>query len=188
MSITLSQNRIAPNPRFFGRFHRFANSKLRLQLSIWVLIVSQYDIYQKDAVLDAPPPPIPQFAIQSLFVESFRTMHNFWCTFTATQGIVIRSPIREWEVKEHRQLHLLRLYHIVIRSELNCLFGTKVLSSWQWGSALWKTRPRVCGFMSAPGNKPAKTQRVRFLDGSGSEPHLLSGSNPDHWRVTRTRC
>jgi len=33
------------------------------------MIVSQYDIYVKDAVLDALSPPILQCAIRSLFVE-----------------------------------------------------------------------------------------------------------------------
>ena len=33
--------------------------------------------------------------------------------------------------------------------------------------------------MSGPGNKPAKTNRVGFLDGSGTEPNRVSGPNPD---------
>jgi len=53
---TPSQNRTPPNPRFFGRFPISANLELWLQFSIWVLILSQYDIYVTDAVLDALSP------------------------------------------------------------------------------------------------------------------------------------
>jgi len=41
--------------------------------------------------------------------------------------------------------------------------------------------------MSGPGNKPAKTQWVRFLAGSGTETNQTAGRNPDHWRATRIR-
>jgi hypothetical protein len=47
----------------------FPNSELWLQLNIQLVIVSQYDIYVKDAVLDALSPPIVHFAMRSLLVE-----------------------------------------------------------------------------------------------------------------------
>jgi len=126
-----------PIPRFFGWFHIFTNSELWLQLSIWVLIVSQYDIYVKDAALDARSLAILQFAIRSAYVESLRKWPNFGHYFTANQHIVIGSKIGQWEVKEHLKLRVLRIYHIVIKSELKYLIGGKVLSSCGWGSAVW---------------------------------------------------
>jgi len=147
-----------PNPRFFGRFHSFANSGLWLQLSIWVLIVSQYDIYVKHTILHALSPPIVQFVIQSLFIKSFRKTPNFLHYFTATQWIVIRSQFGEWKVKEHLKLHLLHIYHIVIRSQLKYLIGAKDLSSRKWGSVVWYNWPKNCGFISGPGTNHAKTE------------------------------
>jgi len=47
----------------------FTNSELWLQLTIPVFIVSQYNIYLKDAVIDALSPPILQVAMRSLFIE-----------------------------------------------------------------------------------------------------------------------
>jgi hypothetical protein len=56
-------------------------------------------------------------------------MLNIRRSVTASQRIVIGSQIREWEVKEHLKLHVLRIYHIVIRSKLQYLIGAKLLSS-----------------------------------------------------------
>jgi len=80
------------------------------------MILSHYDVYVEDAVLDALSPPILQCAIRSLFVVLLQKSPNCQGYFTATQQIVIVSHIGEWEVKEHLKLHLLRIYHIVIRS------------------------------------------------------------------------
>ena len=62
------------NPQFLAGFIileilNFPNWDHGLQLSIWVVIVSQYHIYVKDAPRDPRSPPILQFAIWSLFVE-----------------------------------------------------------------------------------------------------------------------
>ena len=92
------------------------------------MIVSPYDIYVKEAALDALLLPILQFAIRSLFVVSLRKTLNSRRYFTATERIVIGSQIREWEVKGHQKLHLLRIYHMVIRAQLKYLIGAKVLS------------------------------------------------------------
>jgi len=71
------------------------------------VIVSQYDIYVKDTLLYALPPPNLQVAMRSLFVVSLRKTTNFRPYFTATDRIVIRLQIGELEVKEHVSLHLL---------------------------------------------------------------------------------
>jgi len=137
MSLTLSNNGTALNPCFFGQFHIFANWEHWLQLSIWVLIISQYSIYVKDAVFDALLPPILQCAIQSLFIELLWHYAKNEAFFTVTRRMLIISQIEQLEVKEHLKLHLLHIYHIVIWSKLKYLIGAKVLSSWQWGSAAY---------------------------------------------------
>jgi len=92
---TPSRNRTAPNRWIFGWFHNFANSEHWLQLSIWVLIVSQYDIYVIDADLHGLSPTVPHLAIQSIFVESVQKTPNFWRYFTGTRRILIGLQIGE---------------------------------------------------------------------------------------------
>ena len=116
-------------PAVFWRFLILAQSQLWLQLSIWVLIVSQYHIYVKDSDLDALSPPILQFAIRVLVVELlWKNTHN-WAFFEVTQWMLIGSQIEEREVKEQLTVHLLRIYHIVIQSKLKYFIGPKVPSS-----------------------------------------------------------
>jgi len=101
---------------------------------------------------------------------------------------MIGSQIEEYEVKQHLTLHLVHIYHIVIRSKLRYLIGAKGLSPWEWGSAVWLARAKHRGFISGPGNNPSKTEQVKFLDCSGTELKSVSCPNPDHWRVTQTLC
>jgi hypothetical protein len=93
------------------------------------VFVTQYDIYVKDAVLNAVSPPIFQFVIRSQFVLSLQQSHSFRRYLTPTQRIVIESQLGECEVKEYLKLHLLYIYYIVIPSQLKCLIGAKVLCS-----------------------------------------------------------
>jgi len=159
----------ALNLLYFGQFHNFANSKPLLQLSIWVLIISQYDIYVNNAVLDAISPHILHIAIWSIVVELLWNNDENWVFFAMTQQILIGLQRGEQEVKEHANLHLLGIYHIVIWSELKYLTGAKVLSVPKWGPAVCWTRPNNHGFICSPGNNPAKTKQ-------------------DCWRVTPTHC
>ena len=99
------------------------------------MIVSQYDIYAKDAVLDGLSPPILQFAIRSLFIELLSNNAENLASVEATQRIVIGSQIGDQVVKEHLKLDLLRIYHIVIRSKLKNLIGAKDLSLRKCGTA-----------------------------------------------------
>jgi hypothetical protein len=92
------------------------------------VIVLRNDTYVKDSVIDALLPPFPQFAIQSLLVKSFRKTRKFQPGFAATGRIVIGSQIGQCGVKANQKLHLLRIYYIVIRSQLKCLIGAKALS------------------------------------------------------------
>jgi hypothetical protein len=69
-------------------------------------------------------------------------------------------------VKEGLKLHNLRTDHIVIRAELKYLIavtvaGTANMEPW---SRFNPAKNR--GFMSGPGNKPAKPERVGLLGGS----------------------
>jgi len=75
---TPSKNRITPNLWFFGWLHTFANPELRLQLSISVLIVPQYDIYVNDALWHSLSPPFLLFAIRSISVELLWNNANNW--------------------------------------------------------------------------------------------------------------
>jgi len=69
--------------------------------------------------------------------------------FEATQRIVIVSQIGEWEMKEHLKLHLLCIYHNVIRSQLKYLVGAKTVSLRKRGT----------------GQKPAGSVQFGFLMG-----------------------
>jgi hypothetical protein len=51
-----------------------------------------------------------------------------------------------------------------------------------------KTRVKPTGWRVRVWVWPAKSQRVGFLAGSGTELTRFCGPNPDRWRVIRTRC
>ena len=74
-------------------------------------------------------------------------MPNFRRYFTATQRIVIRLQIGEWEGKLHLKLHLFSTYHIVIPSELKYVNGAKVLSVRQCGTGRNTTGSVRFGFL-----------------------------------------
>jgi len=139
------------------------DSELWLQLSIWVLILSEYDIHVKDAVFHVLSPPVLHFAIKSIFVVLLRKISNFWHYFTATQRILIRSQSGGLDVEEHAKLHVLRIYHIVIQSELKYWIGAKVLS--------W----RNC----ETGQKTAGSVLFGLLIGLNPLHWCPFGSNPD---------
>jgi len=67
----------------------------------------------------------------------------------------------------------------MIRSELKCLIGDKVLSSQKWGSAVCRIRPQDRDFMSGLGNNPAETNCVGFSPGSRTEPNRTAVQNLD---------
>jgi hypothetical protein len=126
------KNQTGLNPQFFGCFKNFATSELYLQFSIPVQIISQYDVHANDAVLDAISHPIHQFGIQGrlFWLLWINTKSGAFCE--ATQPIWIWSEIEEWAVREHHQLDLLRIYHILIQSKLTSLIGAKVWSMRKW--------------------------------------------------------
>jgi hypothetical protein len=69
-------------------------------------------------------------------------------------------------VNELVEMHILRIHHVMIRSELKYLIGAKVAGTVLWDHGPGSTRPKNRGFMSGPGNNPAETERVGFLAGS----------------------
>jgi hypothetical protein len=119
-----------------GGWNIFSHWDLWLELSIWVVIVWQYNIYVKHAHLDALSAAFLKLVIRSLFVALLRKMLRFRHNFPTTQRKAIGSQIREWEVKDHLKLHLLHIYYFVIWSQLKYLIGVKDLSLWNLGSAV----------------------------------------------------
>ena len=69
-------------------------------------------------------------------------------------------------MKARLELHNLRTDHVMIRLELKYLIGAKVAETVKWNRGAGTTRPKNRGFMSGPGNNPAKTERFGFLGGS----------------------
>jgi hypothetical protein len=82
---------------------------------------------------------------------------------TATLRILVESQIWEREVKARLNLHNLRTDHVMIRSELKYLTGTKVGGTAKWNHGPGRAQPKNRGFISGPGNKPAKRMGVGFL-------------------------
>jgi len=66
-------------------------------------------------------------------------------------------------VKQHAQLHLLHIYHILIWTELKYLIGGKVLSLQKWGSAVCKARPKFLRFGCSLGLEPLITRWLNSL-------------------------
>jgi len=100
---------------------------------------------------------------------------QIWSYFTANQWIFVQSKIWQREVKEGLTLHDLHTDHIVIRSELKYLIEATVA-----GTANMEPRSgfNPAGFMSGPGNKPAKPEGVGLLGGSWPGPGLSRRFQP----------
>jgi len=163
-----------------------------LRLSIWVLIVSQHDQYVDCAVLVALSPPAFRFAIWQVFVESRSKTRRF-----RLKSPIISQPLNEYQSDRKSESGRWK-------SEYDCTIYVLImlwydqnsktqLEPKEWEPYIWNcgpvpTQPNTCSSKSGLGNKPTKTQRVRFSAGSGTEPNRTAGQNPDHWRVTRTRC
>ena len=112
----------------------FANWEHWLSSSIWVLIISQFNIYVHYAVLNASSPPSLQCPFRSIFVDSSYKNNYIWACFPVTRQILITSQNGELEGKEHPKQQNLHIYGIVIRAELTDLFGPKVLSLQKCGT------------------------------------------------------
>jgi hypothetical protein len=69
-------------------------------------------------------------------------------------------------VKERLELHNLHTDHIMIPSELKYLIGAKVAGTVNMEPRSGYNPAKTRGFMSGPGNNPAKTARFGFLEGS----------------------
>lgn len=171
MCFTWSNNRTTLNLGFFCRLHIFTNWECFPQLSFWVIIILQYDIYVQDAGLDTLSPPVLQFAIQSLFIVSFGETLNFRRYSTANQWIVIRSRIGQWEVRAHLKLHIASINRIVIWSQIEYLIGAKVLSTQKYDSAAWYTWLKHRRLMPSPGYITVETAQLSILGKSRTEQH-----------------
>jgi len=92
------------------------------------------------------------------------------------------------EVKQLITQHNLCNPDVMIQSELKNCIPDKTVGTIKLELRSVPTRPKTLFSMSGPGNNPAVTKRVGFLDGCGSVLYHFSGPNPDRWPVTRTRC
>ena len=151
------------------------------------MVVSQYDIDIKGALIEALSPPILQFAFRSLFIVSLRE-HLLSALFHSNPTNCDR--VANWRTGGKRAFITASSMYIsccdtITTQILDCSQST------DFG------RIRLCSminpaknhaFMSGQGTNPAKTKQLGFLHGSGTGPNLVSGTNPDHWRDTRTRC
>jgi len=123
-------------------------------------------------------------------IEIPRIWPGQWRYFTVIRWILVQSQICQWEVKERLKLHNQCTDHIVIRSELKYSIGAKVAGTVIWNRGQGSTRSKHRGFMSGPGNEPAKTERVGSLDGSrpgpGSSGRFQHGPKPGNPEPLRT--
>ena len=121
------------------------NSELWLQLSIWVLIVSQYDIYINDTVLHALSPPIPHFVIQTVFVMSLQKTAQFSAIFHSNSTNV--DQIAQWTIQGERASKTASFTYIsycdMIRTQiLSWSASSELAKLWNW--------PQNRGFGAVP--------------------------------------
>jgi hypothetical protein len=90
--------------------------------------------------------------------------------------------------KYHLRLHLLLIYHVVMRSQLIYIIRSKVQSLRKLGSAAPYTRQTHSVIMSSPGYHLAKTARFSFLDGSGTEQNSTPIRILDQSLVLQLSC
>lgn len=171
--------RTAPKPAIFGaRLEPDRGSKLRVlqvsfKLSIWVFIVSQYNLYLVYTILYALSSPIPRFPIGSIFiaflwneVESHDISPVFHSNSTDIDQIENRRAGGEWA--PNTALFMYRLSHDTIRTQrLNCRETSKLpLKGFQVETD--KNAP-VLLFRVI---KPVAMVLVPALSGTGTEPWL----------------
>jgi hypothetical protein len=73
---------------------------------------------------------------------------------------LVRSQICKWEVKEQPELHILRIHHVTIRSELKHFIGARYLGLQRPGYEV-ETVPNANGPGISCGKSVAKV-RFRF--------------------------
>jgi len=110
------------------------NTECWLQFSIYILIVSEYNIIHKSTDLDPLSPPILHFEMWSTFVV-LRSNHtgHLWL-IVATKPISFRSLIVAQDAKDHLMLCALLIYHTVILMEIKYLIAAKILSGQKCGN------------------------------------------------------
>jgi len=145
-------------------------------------------IYVSNVILHTLSPPILQFVIWLVFIESLWDSPNSQRFFTATQRILIGSQTEEQEVNEQANQHLLHIYHIAIRLETKFLIGVKVLSLRKWVSAVGETRPRDRDCRCGPGLELLVIRWFASLAVPKLNQGLCSGAHPDQGRVCWNRC
>ena len=163
-----------------------------LQLSIWVLLVSQHDQHVDCAVLVAFSPPAFRFVIGQVFIDSRSKTPKFRVKFA-----IISQPLHEYQsdcIFECKRWISGKSWTIYVLAMLwyqhdsNTQLEPKLVGLYEWNRGPVPTPSNTHGSMSGPGNKSRNTKRICSSDTSVTEPNRTSGQNLDRWQVTWTRC
>jgi len=161
--------------RFYHQKPGIPSSRFSLQISIWVMIISWYGQYVHCAALAALSPPTVRYAIGLIFVELLSKTRDFYWKY----GVISQRFYEYWSdhKSESGTCKSAKNCTIYVRTisryehNSNTWFEPKVQEPYIWNCGPVPTWPKTHGSMSGPGNDPAKTARVRFLAGSGTEPN-----------------
>jgi len=149
--------------RFYHQTPGHWNWPFWLQLSIWVLIVSQHDQYVDCAVLVALSPPAFRFALWEAFVESRSKTRQ-----SRLQSAIISQPLNEYQ--SDRQSESRRW-----KSDYNCTIYVPCCDTIRTRILNWSQRSRNRMIGTAvpfqPGQIPAILCPVRVTN-----PPRQSGS------------
>jgi hypothetical protein len=169
--------------RFYYQKPGISCSEVWLQLSIWVLIVSQHDQYIDCAVLVTLSPPAFRFAIQQVFGESWSNTHQFHLIPGITSQPLnkyqsdYKFECSRWQSVESWTIYILTMSWY--DQNTNTLLEPKLDESYSWNHGPVRTWSNTHGSMCGLANDPTKKMRVRFLAGSGTELNRTAVQNLD---------
>lgn len=101
------------------------------------------------------------------------------CYFIVTQWSLIRLQIGDLGAKDHRKLHLLPIYHVVIQWELKNLIAANIVGTIKWNCSQVPNRPKTLTFWSSPGQHPEEVTQFCALAVPNRDWGLCSVCNPD---------
>jgi len=107
--------------------------------------------------------------IHWMVIENPLISAKMWCYFTANPQILVQLQIWKREVEERIILHNLHINHVMIWWDLRYLTGANVAGTVKLNCSTCTIQPKNCMLISVVGKNPAKTKRVGFLAGSGTE-------------------
>jgi hypothetical protein len=192
MGITIRKSKLLQLGRFYNQKPGISTSHWWLQLSIWVLIISQHDQYVDCAVLVARSPPALRFAIWWLFVESqsntseLRMKSALFHHHSPSIGRIANpnaggkqaaktEQSTYWPSHDTIRTHILNWSH----SYRNCIVGT---------ATRFEPAQRLMVRCPVQVTHPPRQSSLCSLAVPNLGQGLSSCSNPDWSRVTRNRC